>query len=217
MLKVLKTYRVFERNSTEHARRRVRGPASTTTSRTSPAGRCTVSMGYNGPAMPPRELDSGPDQQRDGRLPRRPRRIDVENHYVEAFYDEDTTRELSVNEDKLPAYWVGGSSVYFKAIVMPPTAGHQRHDDAVTSPASEAIGLDPDEADRQPRRAASFETAAMTRRRRRRRLDYPINVYFGPKRRRCSNKPYYAALPARLRPDAGRREPGRARSARSTG
>jgi YidC/Oxa1 family membrane protein insertase len=190
VLKVIKTFRVFERESAEHAGKgyEVRLDYDFENLSGKPL---QVSMGYNGPAMPPRELANGPDQRVMAGYRVGPT-IEVDNHYVEAFSDEDTTLELSVNDDNLPAYWVGGSSIYFQGIIMPPlleTAGTK----TPSVQSFRGVGLDPDRGDRQPL-ALVADTAVMTVQAGHR-LNYPIHVYFGPKHREVLEQPFYASLP----------------------
>jgi YidC/Oxa1 family membrane protein insertase len=192
MLRVRKTFHVFERTSTEHGG--LGHEVRVDHEFTNLAGRpLTVSTGYNGPALPPRELDAGPDRRVMVGYPAT-NTIKVESHYVESFYEEDTTRELAVNEDKVPAYWVGASSVYFDAIVMPPVLPQPGGAGYKSSTRSlKAQGLKPDDAAKQPL-ALTVDTADFT-------VEpdgfvnLPLHVYFGPKARKVLNDPFYATLP----------------------
>lgn len=194
LLRVLKTYRVFERNSAEHGG--LGYEVRIDYDFYNLAGRpLTVSVGYNGPAMPPRELDAGPDRRVMAGYPAG-QTIAVESHYVETFYEEDTVRELAVNESKVPAYWVGASSVYFDAILMPPVLPQPDGKPRVASTRSfKAQGLDPARPDKEKQPLAlTVETENLT-------VtpggyfNFPLHVYFGPKARHVLNQPYYASLP----------------------
>jgi YidC/Oxa1 family membrane protein insertase len=152
-----------------------------------------VSIAYTGPAMPPRELDAGPDQRviagyKSGGS------IEVLNEYSSSFVKDTVTRELSVNDDKLPMLWAGTSSVYFQAIVMPPvsTSGTTV---ASTTRSFRGVGMAPNSqhTDHQPL-ATAGETVDLSVGPNQR-VTYPLTVYFGPKDRRVLDKPYYAALP----------------------
>jgi YidC/Oxa1 family membrane protein insertase len=188
-LKVLKTYRVFERGNTEH-------PGAGFEVRLdydfeNHAGRpLQVSLGYNGPAMPPRELDNGPDQRvMAGYHSPKALNISVENHYVESFRKDDQTRELAQSSKQYPAWWIGTSSIYFSGILIPPVLEGSR---APSIQSFKGIGLDP-AAEHQPV-ALIADTVAMTVNAGQK-LNYPMYVFFGPKWREVLNKPLYEQLP----------------------
>jgi YidC/Oxa1 family membrane protein insertase len=191
-VKVLKTYRVFARDSKEHPglgyEIRVDYDFENRSDRP-----LSLSLSYNGPATPPRELANGPDQRvMAGYRIAANTNIEVENHYIESFADEYTTRDVAVNEDKVPMYWAGVSSVYFQAIVMPPIL-----DNGTVKSSSiasfKAIGLNPELHEQQPL-ALVIDTTAMAVAPNQR-LNYPISVFFGPKWRHVLNDPFYSSVP----------------------
>jgi YidC/Oxa1 family membrane protein insertase len=192
VLKVLKTYRVFERASTEHPG--LGYEVRVDYDLENHAGRpLTVSFAYNGPTLPPRELDVGPDQRVMGgyHYPGAAN-VAVENYYVESFTDGNAVRELTAHADNVPLFWVGGSSVYFDAIALPPLQA-----DGKTSSlrSVKAHGMAPgaDDLSHQPV-ALTVETAEVEIPAGKR-YNYPLHVYFGPKARKVLSTPYYAALP----------------------
>jgi YidC/Oxa1 family membrane protein insertase len=186
-LTVLKTYRVFERKSTENAG--LGYEVRLDYDFDNHSGRpLAVRLAYNGPAMPPRELDAGPDQRVMAGYPETPS-ISVENHYIEYLVDEDQTMELATKDNK-PMFWAGGSSVYFQGILLPPL----QPDGKTTSTRSfKAIGLDPARKDHQPV-ALTVETADLAVAPNHT-FNYPIHVFLGPKHRNVLNVPYYAQRP----------------------
>jgi YidC/Oxa1 family membrane protein insertase len=188
VLKVLKTYRIFPRNSTDHPglgfEIRLDYALENLSGRKLP-----VSLSYNGPALPPRELFSGPDQRvivgyGDGTG------IRVANDYIESFRKDETTRDLAVNDKKLPMWWAGGSSVYFEAIVMPPLATDGK---TSSTHSFKGIGLDPEKNEKQPL-AMTFDTTDLSVGPDEV-LKYPMSVYFGPRHREVLKRPFYSQLP----------------------
>jgi YidC/Oxa1 family membrane protein insertase len=155
----------------------------------------TVSIAYTGPAMPPRELDSGPDQRviagyNNGGG------IKVINEYSNSFVKDTVTRELSVNDDKLPMLWAGTSTVYFQAIVMPPVS-NSGTTFASTTKSFKGVGLTPEAQHKELQPIAiSGETVDLPVGPNQR-VTYPLTVYFGPKDRRVLDTPYYQSLPRR--------------------
>lgn len=186
-LKVLKTYRIFKRDDKEHPGLGYEIALDYSFENYS-AKPITIRMEQNGPALPPRDLLTGPDQRVMAGYPSGGKGLTVENHYVESLKGDSQNLELAVKE-KTPAFWVGGSTVYFQAIMMPPLLP----DGTTTSVKSfKAEGLNP-EAEHQPVEL-TMDTADMIIGANQR-LIYPISVYFGPKAREVLTTPYYASIP----------------------
>ena len=192
VLKVLKTYRVFERDSTEHGglgyEVRIDYDLENHSGRP-----LKVSFAFNGPTLPPRELDVGPDRRVMGGY-RYPGAVsaEVENYYVESFTDEHAVRELTTHADNVPLLWVGGSSVYFDAIVLPPPQADLK---SSTLRSVKAHGLNPDADDLTLQPVALTVETADVEIPAGKRYNYPLQVYFGPKARKVLTTPYYATLP----------------------
>jgi YidC/Oxa1 family membrane protein insertase len=191
VLKVRKTFRVFKRNDPEHGglgyEVRVDHDFDNLSGKS-----LSVSMQFNGPAMPPRELTAGPDQRVMVGYQAGPN-IQVDNHYVEYLNDEDTTKDYVQQEDKLPLYWVGASSIYFQAIMMPPVWEPAAGQKQLSVASFKSIGLAPESSDPQPV-ALVADTIAMPVGANQT-LNYPVSVFFGPKHREVLNTPFYAGLP----------------------
>jgi YidC/Oxa1 family membrane protein insertase len=118
--------------------------------------------------------------------------ISVDNHYVEYFKDEEQTLELTKNDANLPLYWVGTSSVYFQAIVMPPVLEGPDGGRSASLASFKGIGVNPAAKDHPF--ALTADTVAITVQPNHR-LNYPLSVFFGPKWRNVLNEPFYASLP----------------------
>jgi YidC/Oxa1 family membrane protein insertase len=188
-IKVLKTYRIYPRTE-PNAGYEVAVSYAIENHSAKPAN---VSIAYTGPAMPPRELDSGPDQRvivgyNNGGG------IKVVNEYSNSFVKDTVTRELSVNDDKLPMLWAGTSTVYFQAIVMPPVR-HAGGTVASTTKSFKGIGMDPEAQHKELQPVATAGETVDLPVGPNQRVTYPLSVYFGPKDRRVLDQPYYAALP----------------------
>jgi YidC/Oxa1 family membrane protein insertase len=193
LLKLWKTYTVFDRKGAEHGGLGYEVVVDYDFENLA-GSPLTVSLGYNGPALPPRELDAGPDRRiMAGYRNPNAAGILVESHYVETFREEHAVRELTVNEDKLVAYWVGASSVYFDAILMPPVMPHAPGQPVTSSSRSiQGHGLSPEQNEKQPV-ALTVETVDLTVNPQG--FNLPLHVYFGPKARKVLNEPFYSTLP----------------------
>lgn len=149
---------------------------------------------FNGPTVPPRELERQPDQNllggywKDGI-------IAIESHVMEGTWSKDSPwRELTKDEKGRPMVWVGTQSAYFNALVLPtaenPADGYAKWMFKVYGEL-----LNPSQEKTELRRVAMrMETGG---------FDVPakgekslgLNVYLGPKGRKVLKTDFYTALP----------------------
>jgi YidC/Oxa1 family membrane protein insertase len=159
-----------------------------------------VSTTLVGTALPPVELERGPDRQVIAGYPKTAREIEAIQHLAEEFKD-NTTRSYTTEKNGLPVLWTGTATVYFNAILRPIS----RDPASVASKdiaKVEAHALNPDArpADRQI--VTEFATTELTVAPKSQ-LTLPMELYLGPKLRKTLNKEHYAAMPRGLQRDAG--------------
>jgi YidC/Oxa1 family membrane protein insertase len=154
----------------------------------------TVKANFNGPTVPPRELERQADQSfifsyaDEGYLK-------VFNHLVESeFTKEHTWKEFTKSDKGWPMAWMGTQSAYFNAIVRPvPTDGK-----ALTAPWIAKVWgelLNPAVESSDERRVLMrMETSDLVVPAKETR-QLALEVYFGPKARAVLNTPYYTELP----------------------
>jgi YidC/Oxa1 family membrane protein insertase len=149
----------------------------------------TVSTSFNGPTVPPKEVERGADQQVLVGYNTPGPTVKVMQHVVEEFKGAKVQQDLTHNGDDT-ALWAGTASVYFNALVLPDTSsrGVTKTDYAV-----QATNIDPD-SETPTDIAMTFQTGDV-------KLDaagtasLPLNVFFGPKERKLITTPYYALYP----------------------
>jgi YidC/Oxa1 family membrane protein insertase len=144
-----------------------------------------------GPALPPQELDRGPDRQVisgyvDGK------QVKARQALVEEFKDA-TTHEFTKDKDGRPILWSGGASVYFNAILRPeplePGTVVPTHIAKV-----EAKALNPEAVPHDRQVVMQIQTTELTVAPKGQ-LALPMNLFLGPKLRKLLNNEYYAAAP----------------------
>lgn len=155
----------------------------------------TIRTAWNGPAMPPREVDRGPDTQIIAGYDN-DREVRVESAMVEEFTAEKPTRDFVRSNKNLPMLWAGTGSVYFNAIVrtepLPVDAATTLIPKHIAK--AEARVLNPEAQPAERNVVLTFETndqtvAPNTK------LELVSNVFLGPKQRSLLNNPYYKAYP----------------------
>src|SRR5688572_1666881 len=77
-----------------------------------------IRSAFNGPVLPPREVDRGPDTQIIAGYDN-DRDVRVESVMIEEFTPEKPTRDVVKSAKGLPMLWAGTGTVYFNAIVRP--------------------------------------------------------------------------------------------------
>ncbi|HET6248986.1 MAG TPA: membrane protein insertase YidC [Tepidisphaeraceae bacterium] len=144
----------------------------------------------NGPTSPPAEVELGGDRAIVAAYVEPKSKLNFETNTLGEFKAEDFSKRPSGEFDpaptKEPAHtlydkpfaWIGQSSSYFAAIVLPKDPGAPNFKPRVTQIATG--NAEDHEAD------LSFETTAPKTQ---------MTVYFGPKWRKVLETPYYAAFP----------------------
>jgi YidC/Oxa1 family membrane protein insertase len=148
----------------------------------------TVSSLFNGPTVPPREVERGTDRQVLGAFKDGPASITVTQNVIESF-KPGVPIDLTKKDDQ-PSVWAGAASVYFEALVLPQQGAEGATQTDYTIKAQD---LDPD--------ALPHEHVAMTFATGDIKLppagsaSLPLSVFFGPKKRDMLEQPYFAAFP----------------------
>ena len=148
-----------------------------------------VSTAFNGPTVPPKEVERGADQQVLVGYNTPGPTIKVMQHVIEEFKGAKLSQDLTHNGDD-SAVWAGTASVYFDALVLPDTSspGVTKTDYAV-----QATNINSD-TDTPAEVAMTFQTGDI-------KLpvsgsaSLPLNIFFGPKERTLITNPYYTAFP----------------------
>ncbi len=152
----------------------------------------TAQIAYQGPGVPPREIDRGPDRQIISAYDKNGRVMLGDHHFIESFdTGEKRKQTLSSHKDGYPLLWAGTASVYFNALVLPrPIDGvNGRPFESV-----EASAINPQDAPEQRAIEMTFQTPALT-------LapgasaKVAADVFLGPKQRALLNDPHYALFP----------------------
>jgi YidC/Oxa1 family membrane protein insertase len=145
---------------------------------------------FNGPTVPPRELERQADQSfifgywYEGS-------VKVISHMVESEFNKDKTSiEFTKSDKGYPLFWGGAQSAYFNAIVKPmPLAG-----ESTPTWISNVHGelLNPAAAESDDRRVVMrYETGDMSIAPRAVK-QFDLETYFGPKGRKVLNTEYYS-------------------------
>lgn len=151
-----------------------------------------VALVVNGVNPPPPEIERGQDRKIVGGYLDEDRLV-VQHHFIENFSKDTPVRAYGRGESGEPLLWFGAASIYFAAFVLPdPIVGGatpewiERVDAAL---------LDPDNRNAHDRHVALAMTTKGQRVAPGERVDLPMRVYFGPKKRSVLNDAFYAALP----------------------
>ncbi len=152
-----------------------------------------VKTEFNGPAVPPRELAQGDRQVLSG--VKNGAAIVPHQFLVQAFDEDEPTRELLVDDDKRPAFWAGGSSAYFNAVLLPISLVDPRQ------PADYLESIKAGLIDPNERIDATLKKIAITFHTKELTIDagktltLPMAAYFGPRRRETLDTDFYTAIP----------------------
>jgi YidC/Oxa1 family membrane protein insertase len=144
-----------------------------------------VSLDFDGPTMPPREMERSDDRQIVAGYDQGDSSVYVTRDYLASFKAGADNKDISA-EKGYKFLWAGECSVYFAAIVRPENEGQ------ISS--VHATCLNPnDEADQRLVRI-DFQTAdqsipAASS------LDVPLKVFFGPKERDLFKGDYFGVFP----------------------
>lgn len=156
----------------------------------------SVSQAFNGPVMPPRELDRGSDRNIVGGYLYEGA-IKIRHDYIESFGGSTVAIDYTAGKNKEPVLWAGTCSVYFNAILrLDPIATA-----AGTPLTPEYVGkiegrvLDAENPNSHERHVVTrFETTAVS-------LavgeskSLPMRLFVGPRQRSLLNNEYLSALP----------------------
>jgi YidC/Oxa1 family membrane protein insertase len=146
----------------------------------------TVRIAFNGPTMPPREIERSDDRQIVAGYDAGSGSVDVVRYALTDFKAGVDVKDMSVSPKGYKFLWGGESSVYFGAVVRPLVAGQLEK--------IVAHALNPDAPPEDRLIAMDFETAdlkvdggAAT--------DIPLKFFCGPKERSMLEGDYYSAYP----------------------
>ena len=187
--RLTKTFRVFPRDNKERPGSLGFEVSAEYGVRNLSSGELKVKTAFNGPTLPPGEIQRGPDRQVISGY-EEDQRVRVAAHIVEEFKPDDATKDLTKNKDGRPVLWSGTSSVYFEGIVLPGTGP------APFVQAIRAEGLDVRKETEPVDRtiATVFETSELTVPAGGQ-LTLPLHTYFGPRWRKVLNTDYYTPFP----------------------
>jgi YidC/Oxa1 family membrane protein insertase len=144
-----------------------------------------VEVEFNGPTMPPRELERTDDRQIVCGYDKGDQIVDVDREYPSGFKPAAAQKDLSVYKG-YKLLWSGMASNYFAAIVLPEKRG------AIAR--VEARCANPDASSDQRQVELNFHTAALTVPASSS-VDVPLDVFFGPKERDLMEGDYYGDFP----------------------
>lgn len=158
----------------------------------------TVSGLVSGTAMPPWEIERGPERQvLAGYLNLTRREVNVRSTMIESFSAEKPRVDLTRDGDRAdPLAWFGTSGAYFNALVRPlPIPGS---DNPFLTPwlaRVEAVLVNPGQRDNHLREVhTAFETAPILLQPGQS-VTLPLRLYLGPKKRSILETAYYADFP----------------------
>jgi YidC/Oxa1 family membrane protein insertase len=146
----------------------------------------TVRLDFDGPTMPPREIERGDDRQIVVGFDKGDRVVDVLRNSLGDFKSGAAEKDYSKSDKGYKFLWAGATSVYFAAIVRPEKPGQV---DTV-----HASVLNPDDQPEDRLVTFDFQTVDLQ-------LkpgggeDVPLKVFFGPKRREVLEGDYYGDYP----------------------
>ena len=146
----------------------------------------TVRLDFDGPTMPPREIERGDDRQIVVGFDKGDRVVDVLRDSLSDFKPGAADKDFSKSDKGYKFLWAGATSVYFAAIVRPDKPGQIG--------AVHASVLNPDDQPEDRLITFDFQTADLQ-------LkpgggdDVPLKVFFGPKRRQMLEGDYYSDYP----------------------
>jgi YidC/Oxa1 family membrane protein insertase len=154
----------------------------------------TVKANFNGPTVPPRELERQADQSfifsyADDNY------LKVFSHLIESEFTKDHTwKEFTRSDKGWPMAWMGTQSAYFNAIVRPvATDGKALTANWIAKVWGELLNPAAETADDR-RVLMRMETSDLVVPAKETK-QFDMEVYFGPKARGVLNTPYYSSLP----------------------
>ncbi len=146
----------------------------------------TAMLSFEGPTMPPKEVERGADRQVVSGYDTGSRGVEVIHHTLDEFKSGAETKDLFANPKGYSFLWAGASSAYFAAIVRPDPSGR------ISAVAAKALNPEADADNRII--VIDFTTTDLavpvggsT--------DLPLKVFLGPKRRSMLEGTYYADYP----------------------
>ncbi|HEV2296626.1 MAG TPA: YidC/Oxa1 family insertase periplasmic-domain containing protein [Tepidisphaeraceae bacterium] len=151
-----------------------------------------IAVALNGPVLPPRELERGPDRHVVAGYLDGTKTVEAKQEFIESF-DDATPHNYLLDDKGRPLLWGGGASVYFNALLRPeprePGSAVPKYLAKV-----EARALDPQAPPPQRQVTMQFATGDLDVAPKAT-LDLPMSLYLGPKHREILNRKYYAAFP----------------------
>ncbi|MDW8262104.1 MAG: YidC/Oxa1 family insertase periplasmic-domain containing protein [Phycisphaerales bacterium] len=154
-----------------------------------------ISKQFNGPVMPPKELDRGSDRTVIGGYLEAGKVLRIRHDYLESFSASNPSIDYSRGEDGEPMLWAGANSVYFNAILRPdPLAAPQTLTPEYVARV-EAVALAPDNPEPAGRDVVvRFHTAELALAPGQS-VAMPMRFFVGPRLRSLMNNDYLGRLP----------------------
>lgn len=156
-----------------------------------------VELGIAGPTLPPREVERGPDRRVIAGYNKNfqyPKTSIIESRAwpLESLYGDSAKMNVITGEKDRPLIWLGLSSTYFDAIVLPVSADPSRTAEFLRSVQVRGIGGN------EPKQVIGAEVLFQTKA-----LNiapggaqaFDLTVFMGPKARATVNNDYYSAYP----------------------
>ncbi|MGD0140675.1 MAG: YidC/Oxa1 family insertase periplasmic-domain containing protein [Tepidisphaeraceae bacterium] len=144
-----------------------------------------VRVEFDGPTMPPREMERSDDRQIVAGYDKNDGNIDVTRDYLAEFKPGAQDKDIST-EKNYKFLWAGTSSNYFAAVVLPDKQG------AIDSVKIHCPNPDAPAEDRVA--VLDFQSAPMSVPPGSS-VDLPLSVFFGPKERGLMEGDYYGVFP----------------------
>lgn len=145
-----------------------------------------VKLSFNGPTMPPREMDRYHDQAVVAGYNDENEAVYVDHHTADEFKKGKKFEDLFKKRPESALLWAGTSSAYFESLVLP--IGGAKIDKI----SAEAIAEPTDGSD--PIVAVRLETPEL-KIDAKKSADYAMAIFFGPKQRELLKTSYFEAFP----------------------
>jgi YidC/Oxa1 family membrane protein insertase len=146
----------------------------------------TVALEFNGPTMPPREIERSDDRAIVSGYDKGDQLVDSLKDTLSEFRPGTERKDLSKNKNGNLALWAGEASVYFAAIVRPENKGQIG---GIT-----AVALNPADPPEDRVVVLQFATADL-KVGAGQSVSVPLNVFFGPMDRSMLESSYYLDFP----------------------
>jgi YidC/Oxa1 family membrane protein insertase len=149
---------------------------------------------FNGPTLPPREQDRGGERQILAGYAAKSS-VGFTYDMIESFSKEKPTKDYTKDKEGNPLIWIGGSSIYFNALVHPlPLPTDDPKFPAKFIEKVTATTINPDATPEEHQIVIDFTTSDLTVSPGQS-VTLPLRAYLGPRQRKVLNSDYYTAAP----------------------